>query len=275
MNLKPLSAAVSASLVLLAAAGASSAQAADWSDTSIGYRFGTQFAEPYNPKDVTKNIVNLTHVSGYKYGSNFLNVDLLNSGGTDSNAQEAYVVYRHTLDLGKATGKDLSFGPFSGVGLVAGFDWNTKNDTGYASKKRMLVVGPTVFVKMPAGFLNLSLLMLHESNRPKFIADRYTYDNHPMLGATWGIPLGSSGLSFSGYANYIASKGKNETGGATAPEFNIDAQVMYDFSGAVGLPNNTLKGGVGYQYWHNKFGNLSKFVGTEAKSPMVRVEYHF
>ena len=33
--------------------------AADWSDTSLGYRNGTQFAEPFNPNDIAKNIVNL------------------------------------------------------------------------------------------------------------------------------------------------------------------------------------------------------------------------
>src|SRR5947208_4152506 len=84
------------------------AQAADWSDTSIGYRYGTRFAEPFNNSDITKNIVNLSHVSGYKYGKNFFNVDFLmssdadpSSAGAASGAHEAYVVYRHTLDLGK------------------------------------------------------------------------------------------------------------------------------------------------------------------------------
>ena len=33
--------------------------AADWSDTSLGYRNGTKFAEPFNPNDIAKNIVDL------------------------------------------------------------------------------------------------------------------------------------------------------------------------------------------------------------------------
>ncbi|WON79933.1 hypothetical protein OK024_14270 [Acinetobacter sp. UGAL515B_02] len=54
------------------------ADAAIWSDTSIGWRYGTQFAEPYKNDaagdriDITKQIFNLTHASGDKYGSNFL-----------------------------------------------------------------------------------------------------------------------------------------------------------------------------------------------------------
>ncbi len=258
-------------------AAAGSALAAEWSDTSIGYRYGSRFAEPFGRNDIQKNIVNLTHASGYKYGSNFLNVDLLNSDAKDAKAQEAYVVYRHTLDLGKVTGKSFAYGPVRGLGVTAGFDWNTKNDPGYASKKRMLVLGPTVFFDVP-GFLNASLVVLHESNKPVGVANRYTYDMHPALLLGWGIPIGSTGFSFEGYTNWIASKGKNEFGGGTATEFNFDAQIMYDLGVAMGMGKNSLKAGLEYQYWRNKFGNSYKGPagrGAFAKTPMVRVEYHF
>jgi len=266
---------VSGAMLALSAMGAmQSAQAADWSDNSIGYRYGTKFAEPYNNQDITKNIVNFTHASGYKYGSNFLNVDLLMSDSKDSSAQEAYIVYRHTLDFGKIAGKDLKWGPIRGFGFTGGFDWNTKNDTSYASKKRMLVVGPTLMMDVP-GFLNISLFALFESNQPKTISSRYTYDTHPMLNMAWGIPIGSTPLAFEGYLNWIAAKGKNEFGGSTGPELNIDMQVMYDLGTPLGLGKNTFRVGLEYQYWRNKFGNPSNVPGSLAKTPMVRVEYHF
>ena len=62
-----------AAAALLAGGLAAPAQAADWSDTSIGIRGGSKYAEPFNGKDITKTIVNLKHASGYKYGSNFFN----------------------------------------------------------------------------------------------------------------------------------------------------------------------------------------------------------
>ena len=65
------------------------AQAADWSDTSIGYRYGTDFAEPKNPNKISKDILNLTHVSGYKYGTNFFNADLLMSDDKDPGGKNA------------------------------------------------------------------------------------------------------------------------------------------------------------------------------------------
>jgi nucleoside-specific outer membrane channel protein Tsx len=274
-------------LALLAAG--LTAQAADWSDTSIGYRYGTKFAEPFNNNDIAKSIVNLTHVSGYKYGTNFFNADLLMSdskdpasAGSNSGAQEIYIVYRHTLDFGKILNKNLSIGPIRSFGFTGGFDVNTKDDAGYNSKKRMLVAGPTVMMDVP-GFLNISVLQLWESNAPynsytHTHTERYNYDPHPMLNLAWGIPIGSLPLSFEGYLNYIAAKGLNEFGVATKPETNLDMQVMYDLSSLVGAAPKTFKLGLEYQYWKNKFGNDHNGAagdGAFAKTPMIRAEYHF
>lgn len=275
---------------VLAAAPFATAQAADWSDTSIGVRYGTKFAEPFNKNDIAKTIVNLNHVSGYSLGSNFFNVDMLmsdekdpSSAGAKTGAHEFYMVYRHTLDLAKVSGKPMAFGPVRGLGLTAGFDLNAKTDAGYNSKKRMLVLGPTAMLDVP-GFLNVSLLMLWESNAPystftQTATPRYSYSTHPMLTAAWGIPLGKdTGFSFEGFANWIASKGNNEFGGGTKPETNIDAQVMYDMSAVVGAKPRTFKLGLEYQYWRNKFGNNhggAAGKGAFAKTPMIRAEYHF
>lgn len=283
-----------ASLVFAAFACSMSAQAADWSDTSIGYRYGTNFSEPFNANAIVKDIVSLNHVSGYKYGSNFFNADLLMSddkdpggAGATNGAQEVYVVYRHTLDLGKLTGSSYAMGPVRGVGLVGGFDWNTKNDAGYNSKKRMLVAGPSLSLDVP-GFLNVALLGLWESNAPyntfsRTATPRYTYSPHPMINAVWGIPfnVGTVPLAFEGFANFISEKGKNESNLDTALETNIDMQVMYDLSNALGAKPKTFRLGVEYQYWNNKFGNNNSSTvvdykgGALAKTWMVRAEYHF
>ncbi len=272
---------------LLLCAGA---QAADWSDTALSYRIGNTFREPFNPTDIRKNIFALTHASGYKYGSNFFNVDLLQSDGNDpasltqdDGAHEAYVLYRHTLDIGKLRGADIKFGAVRGVGATFGFDWNTKNDVGYNSRKRMLVAGPTLMWDVK-GFFNTSLLLRRESNAPSGafppisnVTGRYTYKTHPMLTASWGLPMGER-FSFEGYANHIASKGRDEVGNETGAETNIDMQIMYDAGMAMGYGKNKFRIGLEYQYWNNKFGNTSRTTGGEgyrASTPMIRAEYHF
>jgi nucleoside-specific outer membrane channel protein Tsx len=273
---------ISHGCALLALAAVSQlANAANWSDTYIGYRKGSTFAEPFNPNDIGKDILNLSHISGYKYGTNFFNVDMLMSdskdpaaAGSSEGAQEVYVVYRNTVDLEKVTGTPYKFGPVRGTGVTFGFDYNTKTDAGYNSKKRMLVVGPTLEMDVP-GFLNVGLYELWESNAPN-ATPRYTYSTHPMVGLSWGVPIASLPLSFEGFANFIASKGKDEFGNDTAAETNIDMQIMYDLGAALGSAPKTFKVGLEYQYWENKFGNDSgRMSGATAKTPMIRMEYHF
>ncbi|MEH6433723.1 outer envelope protein [Massilia sp. DD77] len=280
-----------AALLLAAGVTASTAQALDWSDNAISWRYGTRFAEPFNPDHINKHVIALTHASGYKYGSNYFNLDLLKSDSKDprsltdsSGAEEAYLLYRHTLDIGALSGRELRFGKIKGLGLTAGFDLNTKGDVGYNSRKRMLVAGPTLMWDVP-GFLNTSLLLLHESNAPSgafppisgVAGRRYTFDNHPMFSASWGIPV-AEGWSFEGYANFIASKGLDEVGNPTSAETNIDMQLMYDIGARYGQKKNRFRIGIEYQFWNNKFGNSRVTTGgrgQRASTPMVRAEYHF
>jgi hypothetical protein len=253
------------------------AHAADWSDTSIGISKGSAFREPFNPSNIGKTIYNFENVSGYKYGTNFFNVDMLQSDGADGNAQEAYAVYRNTVDYSKVSGTKFSMGPLRDIGATFGFDWNTKNDLGYGSRKRMLVVGPTAMFDVP-GFLNVSLLFLNESNQPvadKALTSRYTYKTHPELDFVWGIPLGTTGLSFEGFGDLIASKGLDEFGNQTAAETHIVSKLMYNIDA-----KKTFRVGFEYEYWNNKFGNNNNstpFIagGAKATTPMLRAEYHF
>ena len=266
------------------------AGAQDWSDNAVSYRYGTRFAEPFNPEHIKKHVVAFTHASGYKYGSNYFNLDLLKSDSTDprslgssSGAREAYLLYRHTLDFGALRGSDIRFGRVKGVGLTFGFDLNHKDDVGYNSRKRMLVLGPTLMWDVP-GFLNTSILWLRESNAPSGpfppianVRGRYTYDTHPMFGASWGIPV-AEGWSFEGFVNWIAAKGLDEAGRATSAETNLDLALMHDIGPRLGYPKKRIRVGVGYQFWNNKFGNsraTTGGAGQRASTPMLRADVHF
>jgi hypothetical protein len=261
-------------------------QAEGWSNTSVGYRYGTQFAEPYLSNDISKRIFNLTHVSSYQYGTNFINADLLLSDSNDPSAvgstqgaHEVYLVYRNTLDLGKVTGKEIKFRSVRSVAITVGFDLNAKTDAGYNSRKRMLVAGPTLMMDVP-GFMNVSVLELWESNAPyngytQISTPRYNYKPHPMLDLNWGIPLniGSIALQFKGYADFIAAKGINEFGSNTVAETHADMRVMYSLTGI-----KNLDVGFEYEYWKNKYGiDYTGPAGNSAfaKTPIIRVEYYF
>lgn len=283
-------------IALAAALCATSAVAADWSDTSIGWRYGTQFAEPFESNSIGKNIFDLNHVSGYKYGTNFFNVDMLMSDSKDpagpsttSGARETYIVYRNTLSYSKISGTKVSVGPARDFGLQFGFDWNNKDDAGYNSKKQMLVIGPTVSFDVP-GFFDVGVLEFFESNapcddydNPPSCVSRYHYTPHPALSLAWGVPIAGTPLEFNGYGLWIAAKGLNEFGQPTAAETHFDMEVMLDLGKATGGSLAGFKVGLEYEYWQNKFGNDASATGVNyqggpgsfAHTPMVRAEYHF
>lgn len=197
-----------------ALSGLTTVHAAEWSDTALMWSYGTTFSEPFknNPDgsavDIHKSIYSLVHTSGYKYGTNFFHVNLHqstnepNGNVSGEGAQEAYAMYRHTLDYEKIFGV-IPHKPqaIRGYGLTLGFDWNTKNDD-YGSNREMWVAGPTIMFDVP-GYLNLNILALYESNRPNVIQGKYTYDPYLALQLVWGLPIADTHFEFNGVATYM------------------------------------------------------------------------
>lgn len=273
-----------AATLLLGGLVAGGVQAATWSDTFIGYRYGTQFTEPSNPRDIEKHVLQFTHVSGYSLGQNFLNLDVLQSdsvdpaSGGDSGATEAYLTYRHQLHLGKLTGEPLAFGPIKDVALTGGFDLNTKN-TDFAPRKRLLVAGPTLKFDMPRGFVDLSLFYAHEWNHcgASFCAiNEIEFDPYYQVNLAWGLPFeaGPLPMKFQGFYNYNGEKGEDYQGNDTDPEQLMRTSLMLDVGQLAWGESNQLWAGVGYEYWRNKFGNHGKD-GVDTDAPTFQLEWHF
>jgi nucleoside-specific outer membrane channel protein Tsx len=279
-----------AALAVTLAAASVAASAADWSDTYIGYRYGTKFREPFNRDDIKKDIYSLTHASGYKYGSNFFNVDMLNSnnkdpagnngqGASNSGATEVFVVYRHNLSLSKVSGKDLKFGIVRDVAFTAGFDYNSKNDA-FGAKVRRPMIGPTIDWAVPVGFASTGILYRKEWNHNGFSRQDGSFKGAWSLNTAWGIPF-SAGLPmvFKGFWNYTAAKGPDLGAPAaqTKPETLIELALMADVGSVVGK-KDVFYAGLGYQYWKNKFGSdsgLDATGGSTAKVPQLLLEAHF
>ncbi len=153
----------------LFATGIQQASAFEWADTYFGYRTGTQYREPFDTQKIGKNIFSLTHADGYKYGTNFFNVDMLQSDSADpaagggGGATEVFVVYRHELSIGKVTGWKTAYGPIADMGITAGFDFNSKNDA-FGARVHRPMVGPTINWAVPKGFFSTSLMYRMENN---------------------------------------------------------------------------------------------------------------
>jgi len=270
----------------LLAASALPLAAADWSDTFIGYRTSDQFREPGIDGTLKKDILQFGHVSGWAYGTNFFNVDMLMSDKGDpsangtSGANEVYVLYRGSLSLGKLSGKDFGFGPVRDVSLTAGFDINAK-DNAFASKKRFLVFGPTLNFKVANGFFDLGLWGCHEQNHNGIVGKSVDYKTTYFVSAAWGLPfqVGGFGAEFKGYANYEGAKGKDGFGLDTKPETLANLSLLFDVSPVFGAKKKVYVGG-GLEYWNNKFGGPNNdgpapVTNRRVTAPMLQVQVHF
>ncbi|MEH6458351.1 hypothetical protein [Chitinimonas sp. JJ19] len=250
--------------------------AANWSDPFIGMRYGTDYAEPGNTKDISKRIVQLQYVGGFAYGDNFVNLDLLFSDADDparngGGAREAYLVYRNTLSFSAIRGKPVKFGPVRDVGWMTGIDLNTK-DTRFAPRKKLFVTGPKLRFDVP-GFWDVSLLFMKERNNNGIVGRKVNFDATWGVSTAWSFPISTSvPLKFKGFANYIDEKGKDGFGVQTEPETLLESALLADVSKFYDKKNQ-LWAGVGYQYWRNKFGNRPGN-GTEAKVPQLLLEFH-
>jgi nucleoside-specific outer membrane channel protein Tsx len=259
---------------------ASSAQAAEWSDTSVHYWGGTNFAEPGTADSMTKNIISFEHVSGYKYGSNFFNIDMLFSSTVDNvhgfnnvptaGSTEVYAVYRHTLSFSKISGAKVAFGPIRDVGLELGADANTKNNA-FASRKIMPIGSLKFSVDVP-GFLDIGLGVSKEWNDNAFTGTSVRFDAAPTISTAWGIPVVGE-LKFEGFANVVFPKGKDAGGNQTVTEILMHPKFMYDLATLWG--GKGLQAGVGFQYWINKFGNdHTKLSGCNEKATFGELAFH-
>ena len=275
-------------VAILTAVAAADAGAANWSNTSIGFRYGSQFKEAGNPDSIQKYVINFNHASGYSLGQNFFVVDLLMSDskdpantaspGTSKGAYDADIVYHHDLDFGKLFKTKIDFGPVRGISLTAGMEYETKN-TGFAPATFKAFVGPSFFFKVP-GYLNAGVLYYREWNHNAYggYSAAYggginvTYDPTYFIYAAWGIPLalGPVDTLFEGFANYTGAKGKDGFGKESVPETLIRAYWMCDLGSVFGGKKGIWLIGPGFEYWHNKYG-MQTYEADEPRPPYTQV----
>ena len=269
--------------ILALAAAALPAAAADWSDNALSVTWGPSYAEPgiHESTDATKGIdikkttLGFTHASGDKLGGTFLNIDMLisekkdpsleiSAGQSVQGATEVYAIYRRAWSLNKITGTKMFAFPFvRDVNVDMGIDLNTKN-TAFASHKVLPVVGVSLAFDVP-GFWNLGVLASKEWTHNGIVNKEVEFDVAPIVATSWGIPLGSFGLSFNGFFNLILPKGKDGFGNKTKMEILTQPKLTYAVGNIWGNPKAGWDVSVGYQYWLNKFGNDSR--RTAARSP--------
>jgi hypothetical protein len=282
-----------AALMLAALAlhpSASYAWKIDYSDTYLSIRYLPEDKQPGNQKDVNEVAGNIAYANGWTYGSNFVSLDfedfgkgdLSNSvtGHANSNSFELYSVFRTVLSGNKIFGGGFAFGPIRDVGLELGLDIDTQNDQ-FASYKKLITVGPQFSINLPKGFLNITIGLSHEWDTNAYLSNGNgtNFNSTYTIETAWAYPfaVGPIPLNFTGFANLIGPKGKGATGDFYHKlEILVHPKLMVDVGDLIGFAPRKLEAGVGFEYWHNKFGDRGPYVvGTEQRSVFVEAGYHF
>ncbi len=285
--------AAAAALALLALApGEARAWGIDFQDTYLSIRYLPEDKQPGYRKDVNEVAGNIAYANAWTYGSNFASIDFEDfssrgdpansvTGRADSNSAEVYALFRTVLSGNKVTGSNMfSFGPVRDVGLLLGFDFDTQDDA-FASYKKLITFGPQFSINLPRGFLTITLGLSHEWNTNGFLqnGNGANFDPAFTIETAWAFPfaVGPVPLNFTGFANLITPKGKGATTDYNhGTEILLHPKLMVDVGELLGYVPKKVEAGVGYEYWHNKFGGVPRYVpGTEQNSVFVEVGYHF
>lgn len=263
----------------------------EYQDTYLNIRYLGQDKQPGNVKNVNEVAGNISYANGWTYGSNFVSLDfedfgkgdLSNSvtGHANSNSFELYSVFRTVLSGNKVTGsKMFAFGPIRDIGLEVGLDLDTQNDQ-FASYKKLIVFGPQFSIDLPRGFWNIMVGISHEWDTNAYLANGNgtNFDATYTIETAWAFPfaVGPVPLNFTGFANLTGPKGKGATGDFYhKTEILFHPKLMVDVGELINYAPRKIEAGVGFEYWHNKFGSVKGAVpGTEQRAVFVEVGYHF
>lgn len=278
---------VGAAAVLAGLSWSGSAAAFEWQDNSVAYRYSPWFSEPGISKNgkaraIPKNVVSVSHADGWEYGGNFAVLDILKSSSADpakeggNGALELYGVVRSDFSIPRLLGsRDVRLGPVRDVMVEAGGDLNIKNTT-FGSRKRMPVAGLAVALDVP-GFWKLALLWDKEWNHNGIVGKPVEFDSTIRFETSWSVPfaLAGQGLAFEGYGIVNGPKGRDGFGQNTRTETLLHAKLLHDLGALFDDPGR-LKAGIGWQYWHSKFGSdHTANQGSIESAPFLEVQVHF
>lgn len=238
---------------LLGMGGQPSAQVLDWSSTNLQLLYG----EGFRLGDSRRATATLEHADGWRYGDNFLFVDLSQHLGSGGVKIEAYGEWYGRLSFKKMFGLEPRLPGLGDISLAFGFNAGSRPKS---NPFRAYLAGVGLDFTVP-GFDYLHL-------------DIFAYQAEAISGAgmqvtpVWSIPfsVGDLRFKFRGFLDY-ATPGSNANGHwhlLTQPQLLLDL-------GALQGRQDSFWIGLEWWLWLNKFG----VAGVNESAPQAVLEYFF
>ena len=222
-----------------------SGQGAEWSNTELQLQIGNLDVPSFAGGGSAAHVIyTLQHASGWKYGDNFVFVDVLDSREPGFQDFDLYSELYANFSLGKISGKAIGAGPISDVGLIGGFNWAADaNVRKYVAGIR-LALGLERFA-----FSNLDIAALVDDSEGLASGGAPAEDNTILVDFNFARPfkIGDADFSIEGHIEYVGER-TNELGGTVESWILAQPQLQWHVSDRIAL-------GIEYQYWMNKLGD--------------------
>ena len=209
---------------ILALLCAQSAHGFQWSNTELQLQYGNLDTPAFaGGGDATQLIYTLQHASGWKYGDNFLFVDVNDARQPGFQDFDIYGEWYSNFSLGKITGKPIGGGIVSDIGIILGINY------GDDAKIRKYAAGMRLSLDIPDSRSPIS------TPWPFSKAARAWLPGVPRPKTTASLSISTSGALSRSARPVSVSKATLNTGmGATrksAPEPNLGYSPSRSFAG--------------------------------------------
>lgn len=225
------------------------AGSANFATTNIQYLYGTNYAD-FNPNggfshSDEASIITIEHFNVWKYGDNFLFVDIINPTGegdafgttTESNAS-FYAEISPRLSIGK-----IFFDRELSAGMVKDLLFTSTLEIPESPVEQTWLYGLAADLILP-GFQFFQFNWYIRNNQTSGV------DTGQQVTLVWAAPfkLGPVPMMFEGFFDYAWGEDPLQDNIITAPRLLVDVGEL------MGVGGGKLQAGVEYQIWRNKFG---------------------
>jgi nucleoside-specific outer membrane channel protein Tsx len=220
---------------------------AQWSSTNLQLLYGDTHQSIFFNEDTGKldsvddvrSVITWEHVNGWKYGDNFMFVDITNADRTNETATSYYGEISPRLSFGKMAGVDLNKGLLNDVLLT------TTAELGEGF--RAFLYGVAVDLNLP-GFAFFQF-NYYVRNDVEVFGGPSPNDTGSQITLVWLVPftVANTSWAFEGFFDYAFDVSPAEDNIITAPRLLLDVGEFFGEKGAV-------QAGFEYQIWRNKFG---------------------
>ncbi len=221
----------------------------EWSSNNIQFLSGSGFELGSSHH----NTITLEHSNGWKYGENFLFIDLIQR---DDTGLEVYGEWYPRLSFSKISGNELSLKLVKDFSVVGGVNAGSEPSS---DPFLAFTLGAGVSLDIPyTDFVQLDV-MAYKTDGVSSIGMQIT--------PSWSIPfsIGHLNFKFRGFLDWISA---DATGGEDY--ILTQPQLLLDIGQLLGHQNE-LYAGIEYWYWHNKFG----IDGITEQSTQIILSYSF